>query len=441
MDPPTPESKTANPRLLRRALLVSFALYVTLGLPDGVLGTVWPTLRDDFGRADSSFGLLIACSAVGYTSSSIGSGHLTQRYGSGLVLRNASFAAIAGLGLLSVAPTWWTSMLGVLVLGAGWGLCDASVNAWMALTQGPRQMGLLHAAYGVGALSGPLLATAFIANGGLWRGPFMVICGLGVVLVAVIASARHGFDTAPVSSEVAGAPAPTRGSRMLLTLLIVWFSIYVGIEVTVGQWSYTLLTESRDHNDVFASVLVAAFWGGLTLGRFLLAGFGDRFSPERVPCLDDWYYCYWGGVLLGGHCFAWRLRVARDRAVFGGHVPFGHRAHGDLYRSGTCGSSGRLSSGCVVGRVCGYTCFGRGFGRPSRGGSGPSGYVRGDLRAWVAVDSHPGSVVACDGFGLGLSLDGLSRPFGEIGSESREVAGIQHALPNARSVGDVVGKP
>ena len=282
MDPPPPESQTVHPRLLRRAVLVSFALYVTLGLPDGVLGTVWPSLRDDFGRTDSSLGLLIACSAVGYTSSSIGSGHLTQRYGSGIVLRNASFAAIAGLGLLSIAPTWWTSMLGILILGAGWGLCDASVNAWMALTQGPRQMGLLHAAYGVGALSGPLLAAVFIVNGEFWRGPFMVIFGLGVVLVAGIASARHGFDTAPVSKDVAGSPAPARGSRMLLALLIVWFSIYVGIELTLGQWSYTLLTESRDYNHVLASVLVAAFWGGLTLGRFLLAGFGDRFSPERV---------------------------------------------------------------------------------------------------------------------------------------------------------------
>ena len=282
MDPQTPESRTVSPLLLRRALLVSFALYVTLGLPDGVLGTVWPAMRDDFGRTDSSLGLLILCTAVGYTFSSIGAGHLTQRYGSGVVLRNASVTAIAGLGLISVAPTWWTSMIGFLVLGAGWGLCDAVVNAWVALTQGPREMGLLHAAYGVGALLGPLLATAFIANGDLWRGPFMVICGLGVVLVGGIATARHGFDTAPVSSEVAGAPAPMSGSRQLLGLLIVWFSIYVGIEVTVGQWSYTLLTESRGYSDVTAAVLVAGFWSGLTLGRFLLAGFGDRFSPERV---------------------------------------------------------------------------------------------------------------------------------------------------------------
>ena len=58
-----------------------------------------------------------------------------------------------------------------------------------------------------------------------------------------------------------------------------------------------------------------------------------------------------------------------------------------------------------------------------------------------AVVPYPGSVVACDGFGFGLSLDGLSRSFWEIGSESREVAGIQHALPNARSVGEVVDEP
>ena len=263
-------------------MLASFALYVTLGLPDGVFGTVWPSLRDDFGRTDSSFGLLILCSAVGYTCSSIGAGHLTQRYGTGVVFRNASFAAVLGLGLLSAAPTWWASMLAILILGAGWGLCDASVNAWVALTQGTREMGLLHAAYGVGAFLGPLLATPFIVSGDLWRGPFMVICGLGAVLVGVIATARTGFDSAPVSSEVAGSPAPARGSHQLLGLLIVWFLIYVGIEVTVGQWSYTLLTESRDYSNVAAAALVAGFWCGLTLGRFLLAGFGDRFSPERV---------------------------------------------------------------------------------------------------------------------------------------------------------------
>ncbi|MCY3851358.1 MAG: MFS transporter [Acidimicrobiaceae bacterium] len=271
-----------TPRLFRRALLVSFALYVTLGLPDGVLGTVWPSLRDDFGRSDSSFGLLILCSAVGYTGASIGAGHLTQRYGTGVVFRNASFAAVAGLGFFSLAPTWWTSMAAILILGAGWGLCDASVNAWVALTQGPREMGLLHAAYGVGALLGPLLAAPFISNGGLWRGPFLVVCGLGVALVGVAATAREGFDAAPVSGVVAGSPAPERGSRQLLGLLIVWFSIYVGIEVTVGQWSFTLLNESRGYSDVKAATLVTGFWCGLTLGRFLLAGFGDRFSPEHV---------------------------------------------------------------------------------------------------------------------------------------------------------------
>ena len=129
---------------------------------------------------------------------------------------------------------------------------------------------------------GPFLAASFVANGNLWRGPFVVVGGLGIMLVAGIASARRGFDTAPVSFEVAAAPAPVRGSAMLLALLIVWFSIYVGIEVTVGQWSYTLLTEGREYPGFTAAALVAGFWGGVMLGRFLLAGLGDRASPERV---------------------------------------------------------------------------------------------------------------------------------------------------------------
>lgn len=293
MDPETPETPTIGPRLLRRALLVSFALYVTLGLPDGVLGTVWPSLRDSFGRSDGSFGLLIVCSAVGYTLASVGSGHLTQHFSTGLVLRNSTFTAVVGLGVVSLAPSWWISMIGFAVLGAGWGLSDAVVNAWMALTQGVREMGLLHAAYGVGAFLGPFLAAPFVADGNLWRGPFVVVGGLGIVLVAGIASVRRGFDSAPVSFEVAGSPAPVRGSAMLLALLIVWFSIYVGIEVTVGQWSYTLLTESRDYPGITAAALVAGFWGGVMLGRLLLAGFGNRVPPERVLAAAI------GGAVLG----------------------------------------------------------------------------------------------------------------------------------------------
>ena len=82
---------------------------------------------------------------------------------------------------------------------------------------------------------------------------------------------------------------------MLLGLLIVWFSIYVGIEVTVGQWSFTLLTESRDYSNVKAGCVgCTGFWCGLTLGRFLLAGFGDRVSPERVLAATISIYRYLG---------------------------------------------------------------------------------------------------------------------------------------------------
>ncbi len=267
--------------LLRRAVLVSFALYFALGLPDGVFGTVWPTLRDSFGRPDSSFGYLLVCLALGYTLCSIGSGSLAERFGVGIVVRNATLAVVVGFVVFALATSWWLLLVAALIMGAGWGLCDAAINAWMALTQRPRQMGLLHAAYGVGATLGPLLATVFIARSNSWREPFVVMTGLVVVLVLAITKARDGYDGAQTTAEVAAAPALAR-SPLILTLLVVWFTVYVGVEVTVGQWSYTFLTESRGYGEALAAVLVAMFWGGLTVGRILLAVVGDRFTPERV---------------------------------------------------------------------------------------------------------------------------------------------------------------
>ena len=284
MDGQSSEGPVFSRRLMRRAVLVSFAVYFALGLPDGVFGTVWPTLRNELGRTDSSFGWLLACMAVGYTICSVGSAKLSERFGTGLVVRNASFVVVAGLLGVAVASNWWALMFGVLIMGAGWGLCDASINAWMALTQQPRQMGLLHGVYGVGAVLGPLLATVFVAGSNNWRGPFVVVGVLVVGLVVVLWGTKDGFDSAPLTGEVASARANIGGTK-ILTLLIVWFSVYVGIEVTVGQWSYTFLTESRGLDEVLAGALVSAFWGGLTVGRFLLAAIGDRFSPERVMAL------------------------------------------------------------------------------------------------------------------------------------------------------------
>ena len=263
-------------------LLVALGAFVVLGLPDGILGTVWPTTRDDFGRSQDDFGLLIVGFAAGYTAASLASGHLTDRWGVDRSLRASVATSCVGLLVMVTAPNWWVVVAGFALLGLGDGGIDAGINAWVALTRGPRAMGLLHAAYGVGATAGPLLATAFVVGADSWRGPFVVVAVLEVAVLVAVVRLPTSFDGASVNPEVEANANGDGGPARLAPLMIAWFAFYVAAEVTVGQWSFSLLTEGRDVTDGVAGVLVASYWGGLTLGRLALGAFGDRWRPERV---------------------------------------------------------------------------------------------------------------------------------------------------------------
>lgn len=271
---------------IRKSIIASFVLYIVFGLPDGVFGTVWPNLRDEFGRSDGSLGLLILATAVGYALGGVASGRLVERFRINRVLPVAMASALAALSMVAAAPEWWVVMAGYVVLGTGWGVADAGVNAWMALTQGPRAMGMLHASYGIGAFLGPLLATAFVADGTAWRAPFVACAAFTAMSIAALVRARGGFAEAKTTAEISARDAEVPGSRRLQALMITWFSIYVGIEVAVGSWAYTMLTEARGYTDASAGVLTALYWGGLMSGRFVLAVVGNRIHPERTVRLS-----------------------------------------------------------------------------------------------------------------------------------------------------------
>ena len=262
---------------------ISLVGFVVLGLTDGAIGTVWPDLRDDFGRTDGSFGQLFGCLSGGYLVASVVSGHVSDRFGTAFAFRAGSSGAAIGLALIAIGSGWITTLAGFAILGLGNGMLDSTVNAWVAVKRGPRAMGLLHGFYGVGASAGPLVATIFVAGGDRWQVPFWIFAGIQVGVLAMSPMARQGLDDLPVSAEVEAAQQHvTTGSRWLLPMVLGWFFLYVGVEVSMGQWSFTLLSEQRSVDEVAAGFLVASYWGGLTIGRFLLAFAGHRMTPEAI---------------------------------------------------------------------------------------------------------------------------------------------------------------
>ena len=257
----------------RQAPTIVFALaFVAMGLPDFGHGVAWPDLRSELDRPLADLGTFLTAGAVGYFVLSTQAGRLARRWGvEGLVIR-AALASGAGLLTIAVAPSWPVVLLGSLVSGFGAGGMDTGFNAAVALRADARLMGLLHAGYGVGAAIGPIVAGTSLALGGGWRPAYAVFAAASLLLVLPLATTSLG--EAP--------PQQAMGSPRGLLLPCAAFAVYVGVEVTIGQWAFTSLTEHRGMSDLAASLWVGLYWVALTAGRLWLGFRGHRLPVERV---------------------------------------------------------------------------------------------------------------------------------------------------------------
>ena len=145
-------------------LVVAFALFVLLGLPEGVLGPAWPSIRASLDRPVSSLAWLVAAYTMGYFLSTVVAGRVQARLGVGATVAAGALAMAAGLALYASAVAFGLAVVAALVLGTGGGTVDASINAHVAVAHGPRAMNLLHGFFGIGATAGPLLMTAALAT-------------------------------------------------------------------------------------------------------------------------------------------------------------------------------------------------------------------------------------------------------------------------------------
>lgn len=282
-----------------------FAAFVMLGLPEGVLGTAWPSIRSSFDRPESALATLLIAYTGGYFVSTLGSGRLSERISTSQTTRVGVLLTAVGLLAHAVSPVWAVSVIASLALGSGAGFVDASINAEVALRYDQRTMNLLHGAFGVGATFGPLLVTTLALLDASWRFAYLLLMAIEVVILIGLAPSA----AAPASQDaddMAVFAAPARRPNLALASTLLWFAVYVGTEVSVGQWSYSILTEQRGVGTSAAGLAVAAYWGGLTVGRLALGVLGNRLSPLvllRVSVVvavvgAAWFWQEWAGSLV-----------------------------------------------------------------------------------------------------------------------------------------------
>lgn len=287
-----------------RTVGIAFMLFVILGLPDGLLGLAWPSIRAEFGLTQDAIGGFLLAGTLGFLLTSFNGGLLLDRLGAGgmtllaALLRGGAFVAILA------APSWPAVIACNFVAGMGTGMLDAGVNTYLSGYGSTRLLSWLHACFGIGATLGPLLMGRLFDLGLGWQWGYGV-GGAAQIAVAmlVLATLAHWRmaphpdhdDGAFDSNDRNGGSSGNAGSGsrrglsplMTLRLLPVWFSIaifavYAGIEVGAGQWSYTLFTEGRGVSDGVAEVFVSLYWGSFTVGRILFGGIGERIPTREA---------------------------------------------------------------------------------------------------------------------------------------------------------------
>lgn len=281
-----------------RAFLASLA-FISLGLPDGLLGVAWPSIRGTFGLRLDAVGALLISTTLGYVASSFSSGHVARLLNVGSLV--GASCALTGLALLGYSIT--TSWLLLIVLGAalgiGAGAVDAVLNTYAATRHGHGMLNWLHACYGIGAASGPLLMTAILARDLPWQRGYLLV-GSGQLLLAGSFLATSRWWMSPVGSDERHVHAPIASTLRVRSarLGILVFLLYAGVEASMGLWTYTLLVEARGLAPATAGWIVSLFWGGLTAGRLVAAGVAGRLPAHRLLPL-----CL--GLVLTGTLLLW----------------------------------------------------------------------------------------------------------------------------------------
>ncbi len=261
----------------RRLLIIAIGLLVVIGLTTSLIGTAWPTMRIEFDRPIQDLGLLALLGVATGSVSSALSGSMARRFGLRRLLMAGPVLAVGGLVGIAMAPSWMVLVTASVVLSFGWGLIDPGVNSHVALEHGPRAMNLLHATFGVGAVFGPILMARSLSGFGDWRPAYVVSAVAVMIAVGAVMVTRHQWRAPQVDQDDSRGRTPSLGPTVPY---LAAFLLAVAVELSMGQWSFSIL-EDRGMALEPAARFVAAYWGGLTLGRLSGVFFGQAV-PYRV---------------------------------------------------------------------------------------------------------------------------------------------------------------
>lgn len=270
-------------------LVIIYLSFISLGLPDSILGAAWPSMYPGLQVPVSYAGILSMIIAAGTIVSSLQSDRLTRWLGTGKVTAISVAMTAAALFGFSVSSQFWMLCLWAIPYGLGAGSVDASLNNYVALHYESRHMSWLHCMWGVGATAGPYIMGLVLTGGGTWNLGYRVISGLQVVLTVILIFSlplwKGRSETVEQNGEEVVAKALSlrevvkiRGVKEIL----LCFFCYCAVEQTTSLWASSYLTLYKGIPAETAAAFASMFFIGITVGRALSGFVTMKFNDTQM---------------------------------------------------------------------------------------------------------------------------------------------------------------
>lgn len=257
-------------------LLIIYLSFISLGLPDALLGAAWPSMYRELHVSISYAGAISIIIAFGTIISSLQSDRLTRRLGTGKVTAiSVAMTAVALFGF-STSHSFVALCLWAIPYGLGAGSVDASLNNYVALHYESKHMSWLHCMWGIGAAAGPYIMGYVLTNGRSWNSGYRVISVLQIILTMILFFSLPLWKNRPEIIDDNGQEVSAKALSLREVIripgakeIMVCFFCYCALEQTAGLWASSYLSLYKGVSAETAATFASMFYIGITIGRAL----------------------------------------------------------------------------------------------------------------------------------------------------------------------------
>lgn len=275
-------------------LALIYIAFISLGLPDSLLGSGWPVMHTQLGVPVSYMGIISMVISGGTIVSSLLSDRLTRRLGTGTVTVGSVFLTVIALFGFSFSESFRMLIIFAVPYGLGAGAIDAALNNYIALHYKAKHMSWLHCFWGVGTIVSPFIMSYALANG-TWCGGYRIVgfiqLGIALLLLATLPVWRINKSSVETTGKSLGLVGALKIKGV--AYLLLGFFAYCAAEATAMQWASTYFVEVKGISADRAAGFAALFYIGITAGRFLSGFVTDKLGDRNMIRLGT-------GILICG---------------------------------------------------------------------------------------------------------------------------------------------